>query len=568
MSNGPDSNWPEDEEFELGGGEKDGGHDSGNEAPKFSSLEEAAEHLDLRPADVMLLREQNKLRGFIDGATWKFKRDDVNELAKQRERNKAWGDEEPLELEGGSDVLDDEELQDEGGSDIELGGSDIKLDEGSGVLDDEESQAAGGSDIDSDFGDSGLRLDEPLVERDEYYENDESDLTSLENTDDEVAELGEDDLLTLEDEEKKNEGSTEEVGDDPLDVGVVEGEESNVDGENDAETKNKGGFRTLLDHYKRKFLGILPTRKDVDAFIEKSASPPPWGNSIFHKDLQVRANELQYGQSQIPETPSEQDALCLANINRTVSNLPSGDTDEGMLRGSMRLYHVCVSKIIIFANALDAAGNFVRTNDDETKLNRIFEEMITAIEAMKNHYDKYIKPNQSIVDSATERMVLESRLLWMKQFLDSLKSNTFRIWGVPIIPLLLNSYAQKSGSGLKPEMKMRQDTVQNLSYGIGNLHKSLIKKLHEKENIGTQRRILETMHITRNAAMKLLLAGIAGVGIWGASKLIPSGDGPDAPPEGTAPAAQPDNGEEPVFEEELSPLDKHLEDGFNQLMQD
>lgn len=52
-------------------------------ALKFYNVEKAAELLGITPAEVNHLREENRLRGFRDGATWKFKTEDVEKLAEE-----------------------------------------------------------------------------------------------------------------------------------------------------------------------------------------------------------------------------------------------------------------------------------------------------------------------------------------------------------------------------------------------------------------------------------------------------------------------------------------------------
>jgi hypothetical protein len=119
---------------------------------QFYDIAKAAEVLGLKPADVQLLREQNKLRGFRDGASWKFKVDDIqNYLA---ESIKAKGSDEADE--DGDFVIGGEEPQAGGNSDLELGGSDLDLTETEFEL--------AGSDIDlsaapTDSAGSDLELD-------------------------------------------------------------------------------------------------------------------------------------------------------------------------------------------------------------------------------------------------------------------------------------------------------------------------------------------------------------------------------------------------------------------------
>ncbi|MDO5308626.1 MAG: helix-turn-helix domain-containing protein, partial [Planctomycetia bacterium] len=57
----------------------------------FYTLEKTAEMLDLSTGDVTRLRESNKLRGFRDGQTWKFRKEDVDKYLQDmiRERSRA-----------------------------------------------------------------------------------------------------------------------------------------------------------------------------------------------------------------------------------------------------------------------------------------------------------------------------------------------------------------------------------------------------------------------------------------------------------------------------------------------
>lgn len=52
-------------------------------ATKFYNVEKAAEALGLSPAEVNALRERQQLHGYRDGADWKFKADEVDQLAQQ-----------------------------------------------------------------------------------------------------------------------------------------------------------------------------------------------------------------------------------------------------------------------------------------------------------------------------------------------------------------------------------------------------------------------------------------------------------------------------------------------------
>jgi hypothetical protein len=52
---------------------------------KYLSLDEAAQHLGLRNDELNRLREKGSVRGFADRGTWKFKIEDIEELARSRQ---------------------------------------------------------------------------------------------------------------------------------------------------------------------------------------------------------------------------------------------------------------------------------------------------------------------------------------------------------------------------------------------------------------------------------------------------------------------------------------------------
>lgn len=134
-------------------------------AQKFVSLDEAAAQLGISKDRLNELREDNKVRAYRDGTSWKFRADDVEKLV----------------AEGipaaGSDIalnLDDEPAQAAAGelSDIQLG-SDIDLDLG----DDEPLSSPAASDISLDD------LDEPTVPVDGGSEGDVLELNDGEDID-------------------------------------------------------------------------------------------------------------------------------------------------------------------------------------------------------------------------------------------------------------------------------------------------------------------------------------------------------------------------------------------------
>ncbi len=219
---------------------------------QFYDIAKAAEVLGLKPADVQLLREQNKLRGFRDGASWKFKVDDVqNYLAESiKTKHAAEAEDEDLVL-GGSDLEIGTQSSDlelgagssdlelgAGSSDLQLGGSDLELGAGSSDL----QMGAGSSDLELGAGSSDLELgagssdlevgdgssDLELTETEfEMAGSSDIDLGSegkgpsgsdleLDLTLDQDVSLGESDIA-LASEEKAGDGSDVEVGADVLD---------------------------------------------------------------------------------------------------------------------------------------------------------------------------------------------------------------------------------------------------------------------------------------------------------------------------------------------------------------
>jgi excisionase family DNA binding protein len=54
-------------------------------AKKYLTIEEAAELLGVEPSDLSRLREKGEIRAFADRGNWKFRQDDVDELARKRQ---------------------------------------------------------------------------------------------------------------------------------------------------------------------------------------------------------------------------------------------------------------------------------------------------------------------------------------------------------------------------------------------------------------------------------------------------------------------------------------------------
>lgn len=75
-------------------------------AKRFYTVEETAEILGISPAEVSHMREENRLRGYRDGATWKFRVEDVDQMAKQQKAPRG----EPGEDDAGDLLLSEAEL--------------------------------------------------------------------------------------------------------------------------------------------------------------------------------------------------------------------------------------------------------------------------------------------------------------------------------------------------------------------------------------------------------------------------------------------------------------------------
>ncbi|MDR1492492.1 MAG: helix-turn-helix domain-containing protein [Planctomycetaceae bacterium] len=73
---------------------------------EFYNLERAAEVLQLSPGEINSLREQGKLRGFKDGSSWKFNREDVENYAFSKAKEKKSS---PFGLELENDLLNKNE---------------------------------------------------------------------------------------------------------------------------------------------------------------------------------------------------------------------------------------------------------------------------------------------------------------------------------------------------------------------------------------------------------------------------------------------------------------------------
>jgi len=114
---------------------------------EYYNLEKAAEVLGVYPAELNEMREQGKVRAFRDGSGWKFKKEEIDDLAVELRSKKAAGPEKPAE-DDSQDVLL---------SEVELGESDPSA---SGTVIGSEAQSPEDSDIKLASSDIGLGAEE------------------------------------------------------------------------------------------------------------------------------------------------------------------------------------------------------------------------------------------------------------------------------------------------------------------------------------------------------------------------------------------------------------------------
>ncbi len=136
-------------------------------AQAYYTTEQVAEMLGVTPADVTAMQQRNELRGFRDGANWKYKTEDIDALVAQRAASESQGDE------GGDVLLSEIEL---GASDLGLSGSVIGGDKPGGEAADSDLQlaAASGLDLGEEDASSGEGSGSGLDELDLTLEEDVS----------------------------------------------------------------------------------------------------------------------------------------------------------------------------------------------------------------------------------------------------------------------------------------------------------------------------------------------------------------------------------------------------------
>jgi len=114
---------------------------------EYYNLEKAAEVLGVYPAELNEMREQGKVRAFRDGSGWKFKKEEIDELAVEIRSKKAASPEKP----------DEDDTEDVLLSEVELGASDPSA---SGTVIGSEAQSPEDSDIKLAGSDVGVGADE------------------------------------------------------------------------------------------------------------------------------------------------------------------------------------------------------------------------------------------------------------------------------------------------------------------------------------------------------------------------------------------------------------------------
>lgn len=133
-------------------------------AKKYLSIEEAAVQVGIKVDELNRLREAGDIRGFADRGTWKFKPEDVEELARSRQADSdpavpiLGGDDEPLLVGEGSSVIVGREGE---GSSVILSDEEDDVGQQPTIIRKEESGLGGISASDSDV---RLVLDESLTE--------------------------------------------------------------------------------------------------------------------------------------------------------------------------------------------------------------------------------------------------------------------------------------------------------------------------------------------------------------------------------------------------------------------
>lgn len=253
-------------------------------------------------------------------------------------------------------------------------------------------------------------------------------------------------------------------------------------------------------------------RNDIPTFVANRTAPHTWGNSVLNRGIQLQSNQLQYGQIGEPSEADARESLRTEHIDSTLQSLPAGDRNADALRQAMTSFNSCVAGVRSFSSSVTEANAIERSEDQVVELSRTFDEMVTAIEAMLAQYKQYIEPNESVINSPTERTVVAERLEWLEQVLQSLKSTSGKIGSMPILPLVFKSHAHRAGNA--KGIHLRQDTMRQLSQNVSAMRTNVEKPAASttaarkmKEWLSPVGRIWEQAVVTQNALIKLIAAG-------------------------------------------------------------
>lgn len=333
------------------------------------------------------------------------------------------------------------------------------------------------------------------------------------------------------------------------------------------------------------FAAIMPSEEDLKAIAERINAQPPWENTTFSYTLQLKANELEFGQ---PETPpqNEQDAKREELINKTVESLPQGDTDAEVLREAMKQFNKCIATVQAFAKVYANSNLLMNTERQNLFLRRSFDALIQTTEETIVNFEKYITPNESTVDSATERKILQERLQWLEECMAEMQSTssykkTIPGTGAPLLPFAFKSIAHNAGHSDYKDKRARQEAVHRLYRIVRDLQHSLIesntiisyaKRIGEGVSEIVTRpigRVWEYIFSARSSIYKLLVGGAA---LYGGYHYLPGSSTPTpTPPSGPAPiqAQQPTAASEADVGTQMIPQQKQeIFDTFRKSLQE
>ncbi|MDD4287874.1 MAG: hypothetical protein PHN33_06025 [Candidatus Peribacteraceae bacterium] len=291
------------------------------------------------------------------------------------------------------------------------------------------------------------------------------------------------------------------------------------------------------------FAAVMPSQEDLEAIAERMNAQPPWGNTTFSYKLQLKANELEFGQ---PDTPpqNELDAKREELVRKTVESLPQGDTDAEVLSQAMKQFNKCIAAVQAFAKVYANSNVLMNTERQNLFLRRSFDTLIQAAEETIVNFEKYITPNESTVDSATERKVLQERLQWLEECMTEMQSTssykkTIPGTGVPVLPFVFKSLAHNAGHSGYKDKRARQEAVHRLHRVVRDLQHSLIesntiisyaKRIGEGTSEIITRpigRVWEYIFSARNSIYKLLVGGAA---LYGGYHYWTNSPAPTPPP--------------------------------------